>query len=86
MNIMTDVMNRTYKALKDFDAHMKNSVTEPYGTAKLTEREQLDRYRSLTPEKMFQQIQSMSYKDFQDFNKWLYRMEQKEQKNARMVE
>ena len=78
-NIMTDVMERTYEKLKHFDNHMKKSVTEPYGQKKLTAKEQMDMYRSMTPEKLFNALDTMDSDQFRKFNDWLYKMEQKEQ-------
>ena len=80
-NIMTDVMERTYEKLKDFDNHMKSSVTEPYGVRKLTEREQFGEYKNLTPDKLIELIQTQG---LEKTNKWLYRMEQKEARYGRM--
>lgn len=83
MNIATSIMEEMTRVLKSVDGQFKKMATEPYATRKLTEAEQFNLYRNLTPEKMFESIQGMnSVKEFEDFNKWLYRMEQKENKNG----
>ena len=81
MNIMTDVMNQTYEKLKDFDAHMKKSVTEPYGQRKLTEKQQFENFQSMTPGQLIETQGTLSGdpKGFKQFNDWLYKMEQRGQ-------
>lgn len=83
MNIATLTSQKMYDMLKATDRKVKEYATEPYGQRKLTEAEQMMAYRSLTPEKMYETIQGMDYKQFQKFNNWLYKMEQKEANNGR---
>ena len=80
-NIMTDVMERTYEKLKHFDNHMKKSVTEPYGTTKLTEKQQYENFQSMTPGQLIETLGTLSGdpKGFKQFNDWLYKMEQRGQ-------
>ncbi len=80
MNIMTNVQEGVYQRLKQFDAHMKKSVTEPYGQKKLSDREQLDMFRSMTPDQM---IDTMRTKGYVETSRWINEMEQKEAKYGR---
>jgi len=83
MNMMTSVMEGIYQRLKHVDNYMKKSVTERYGERKLTEAEQYNAFKNMSVDKMFETIQGMkSLKEFEDWNKWLYRMEQKEANNG----
>jgi len=74
MNIMTDVMERTYQALKRFDAHMKDAVTEPYGQRKATAKDQMDMYKNLNEAQLYDLVQKHG---IESVNQWLYRMEQR---------
>jgi len=74
MNIITDVMERTYQALKRFDAHMKDAVTEPYGQRKATAKDQMDMYKNLNEAQLYDLVQKHG---IESVNQWLYRMEQR---------
>lgn len=76
MNIATMTMEKMSKMLSAIDQKYKEFATEPYGIRKLTEREQWEQYKTLTPDKLIQLIQT---EGLEKTNKWLYRMEQKEQ-------
>ena len=80
MNIATMAMNKMTEMLQATDQKLKEFATEPYGVKELTEKEQMDMYKSLTPEKLIEMIQE---KGLKDTNEWLYAMEQKEQKYGR---
>lgn len=82
MNLATDVMLGIKERLGDFEKQVQKYATEPYGQRKLTPAEELHEYKSLTPEKFYEKIQTMDYNEFKQFNKWLFKMEQKETKNA----
>lgn len=80
MNLATDVMLGIRERLGDFEKQVKQYATEPYGQKKLTEREQYEMYRTLTPDKL---IDLMREKGYKETNEWLYRMEQLEAKYGR---
>ena len=83
MNLMTLTSQKMYEMLKAADRKVQEYATEPYGQRKLTEAEQMSLYKSLTPDKMFEAIQNMrTLQEFEDWNKWLFRMEQKEANNG----
>jgi len=79
MNIATQSMEKMTKILRAVDKKYKEYATEPYGQKKLTAKEQMDMYRSMTPEKLFNALDTMDSDQFRKFNDWLYKMEQKEQ-------
>jgi len=74
MNIMTIVQEGVYQKLKQFDEHVKNSVTEPYGQRKSTLKEQKEMYQNLTPEKFLELERT---EGLVPLNKWLSRMEKR---------
>ena len=78
MNLATETMNKMYKMLSKSDSKLKEMGKEPYGQRKLSEREQYQKYKELTPEKLIDTLAGLDSKGFKQFNEWLYRMEQKE--------
>ena len=79
MNLATETMNKMTEMLKNIDQKYKEFAAEPYGTRKLSAREQYEQYKNLTPEKLIDTLASLDSKGFKAFNEWLYKMEQKEQ-------
>ena len=83
MNLATETMQYMTEILRGVDKVYKKYASDPYATRKLSEAEQRDLYRSLTPEKMFDAVQNMKdAKEFRNFNEWLFKMEQKENQNG----
>jgi len=82
MNIATNTMEKMTKMLRAIDGKCKEYATEPYGQKKLSPKEQMDLYKSMTPEKLFETLDTLDSDGFRKFNEWLYRMEQKEGKNG----
>ena len=83
MNLSSNILRHMQEIRRATHRQVQKMATEPYATRKLSEAEQRNLYRSLTPEKMFDAVQNMKdAKEFRDFNEWLFKMEQKENQNG----
>ena len=58
MNLATNQMEKMTDMMRKTDARLKEMGKEPYGMRKLTEAEQMQQYRNLTPEKIFEMIET----------------------------
>lgn len=79
MNIATNTMQKMTNMLRAIDGKYKVYATEPYGQKKLSAKEQMDLYKSMTPEKLLNALDTLDSDSFRKFNEWLFKMEKKEQ-------
>lgn len=57
MNILTNSMEKLTKMLNATDSKLKGMADLPYGTRKLSSREQRQRFENLTPEEVARMIE-----------------------------